>query len=180
MKSSPACESSLMPMLTLSGLQDEVVPCEHMKGLWELVTKREAGTPAGTPRRRWSSASKGNGEGLTAKEGANPGTTTHLDTTQTLSKFVEFADGTHSKLLAYRPPNITSLTRYLNRRYMCATWVLGCRRRIYRCSREGRSSGGYRRQRITWSRTFDGFFVSFLFPLLLYTIPLRTGCRARA
>ncbi|KAI0788924.1 alpha/beta-hydrolase [Irpex lacteus] len=69
------------PILMLSGLQDEVVPCEHMKGLWELVTKREAGTPAGTPR---------------PKEAANPGTTTHLDTTQTLSKFVEFADGTHN------------------------------------------------------------------------------------
>ena len=28
------------PILMLSGLQDEVVPAEHMKGLWEISKKR--------------------------------------------------------------------------------------------------------------------------------------------
>ena len=28
------------PILMLSGLQDEVVPAEHMKGLWEIAKKR--------------------------------------------------------------------------------------------------------------------------------------------
>lgn len=30
-----------IPILMLSGLQDEVVPKEHMQGLWEIVDKRE-------------------------------------------------------------------------------------------------------------------------------------------
>ena len=32
-----------LPMLLLSGVQDEVVPREHMQGLWELVEKRVPG-----------------------------------------------------------------------------------------------------------------------------------------
>ena len=38
------------PMLLLSGVQDEVVPREHMQGLWELVQKRVPGGQRGGGR----------------------------------------------------------------------------------------------------------------------------------
>ena len=44
------------PMLLLSGVRDEVVPREHMQGLWELVQRRVPGGARGgavvPPRRR--------------------------------------------------------------------------------------------------------------------------------
>ena len=52
----------------LSGLRDEVVPREHMKDLWEIVSKK------------WE-------EKRESKEGEKVGTTT----------FLEFENGTHSK-----------------------------------------------------------------------------------
>ena len=81
----------------LSGEQDEVVPREHMQALWELVKRRDAGVPLGTSPRKLSSASSTSGSGLTSKEAANTGTIVHIEDRNTLSKFVEFAQGTHSK-----------------------------------------------------------------------------------
>jgi hypothetical protein len=59
-----------MSILMLSGVRDEVVPREHMKDLWEIVSNR------------W-------GEKQESKEGEQVGTTT----------FLEFEHGTHSKWL---------------------------------------------------------------------------------
>lgn len=36
------------PILMLSGLQDEVVPAEHMKELWEIAKKRRTMRPSTT------------------------------------------------------------------------------------------------------------------------------------
>ena len=81
----------------LSGEQDEVVPREHMQALWELVKRRDGGVPLGTSPRKLSSASSTSGSGITSKEAANTGTIVHIEDRNTLSKFVEFAQGTHSK-----------------------------------------------------------------------------------
>lgn len=85
----------------LSGMKDEVVPAEHMQGLWEIVKRRDAGLPSGPPVRRSSSSSKSgeakNQPRLTTKEGQNPGVTARVEDTRTLSKFLEFEDGAHSE-----------------------------------------------------------------------------------
>ncbi|KAI0338313.1 alpha/beta-hydrolase [Trametopsis cervina] len=81
------------PILMLSGLKDEVVPCEHMQGLWEIVQKRDAGVPMGTSSRKRPSTGFG---GLTAKEGKNPGVTAYVENTKTLSKYLEFDEGAHN------------------------------------------------------------------------------------
>lgn len=80
------------PVLMLSGLKDEVVPCEHMQGLWEIVKRRDAGVEGGQ-----GGKGIGGGEGLTAKEGKNAGTVAYVENTKTLSKYLEFAEGTHSE-----------------------------------------------------------------------------------
>ncbi|KAF7973606.1 hypothetical protein HWV62_14772 [Athelia sp. TMB] len=59
------------PILMLSGLRDEVVPPEHMKGLWEVVGRRQ-----GLKAKEESEGSGRVGEGK--------------------SKFVEFERGTHN------------------------------------------------------------------------------------
>ncbi|KAI0084665.1 Alpha/Beta hydrolase protein [Irpex rosettiformis] len=84
------------PILMLSGQRDEVVPCEHMQVLWELVGKRGMGAPVRTTPRKRSNASTTNGSGLSTKEGINTGTTIHVEDSKTLSKFVEFAEGWHN------------------------------------------------------------------------------------
>lgn len=86
----------------LSGIRDEVVPAEHMQGLWEIVKRRDAGAPAGTSTRKLSFASKpssandDNRSGLTTKESQHSGVNAQVEDTRTLSKFVEFRNGTHS------------------------------------------------------------------------------------
>ncbi|KAI0696641.1 alpha beta-hydrolase [Cytidiella melzeri] len=84
------------PILMLSGLLDEVVPSEHMQGLWEIVKKRDAGVPMATSPRTQSHSREGSGGGLTTKESTNPGVTAYVEDTKTLSKFVEFAEGSHN------------------------------------------------------------------------------------
>lgn len=92
------------PMLLLSGVQDEVVPREHMQSLWELVEKR---VPGGAKSVSAYSSLWGSGraeetpksaEGGGREEGAevvkyenvqSPGATTP-------SRFIEFERGTHS------------------------------------------------------------------------------------
>ncbi|TCD66870.1 hypothetical protein EIP91_000768 [Steccherinum ochraceum] len=103
---------SKTPILMLSGAHDEVVPREHMEGLWELVMQREAKRPAGTstnfstytPRKRNAS---------TPSSPVTPPSTrvgdVGLETAarqgeiklaaydpRSLSKFVEFENGTHN------------------------------------------------------------------------------------
>ena len=73
------------PMLLLSSVQDEVVPREHMQGLWELVEKR---VPGGV---RTSGGPGGaEAEGAEDESVKSPGG-------KTLTRFVEFEHGTHSK-----------------------------------------------------------------------------------
>ena len=87
------------PMLLLSGVRDEVVPHEHMQGLWELVQKRVPGGQKAAPnpapyfapedgedkdKDKEGGASKAKDESVT-----NPAGTGY-------SRFVEFARGTHS------------------------------------------------------------------------------------
>ncbi|EKM53149.1 uncharacterized protein PHACADRAFT_259337 [Phanerochaete carnosa HHB-10118-sp] len=65
-----------VPLLMLSGVLDEVVPREHMLGLWELVRRREGADEA--------SPTKGEPAGACpAPEGS-------------LSRYVEFGNGTHN------------------------------------------------------------------------------------
>lgn len=81
----------------LSGLQDEVVPREHMQGLWEIVQRREANQPAGTG----TNSKEARGKKLPGVEGArtdegSPNVKVSVEDVRTLSKFVEFEEGTHS------------------------------------------------------------------------------------
>jgi predicted esterase len=66
------------PMLLLSGLNDEIVPRDHMQALWEVVSRRQ-GTKT---------------EGNTEDGGAKPGSE---QVGEGKSKFVEFGKGTHSE-----------------------------------------------------------------------------------
>lgn len=99
----------------LSGVKDEVVPREHMEGLWELVMQREGkhatGTTSasGTPRKR--NVSTTNASANSSPAGAarfGDGSAGEASSKQaeikfaaydarSLSKFVEFEHGTHSE-----------------------------------------------------------------------------------
>ncbi|KAI0079188.1 alpha/beta-hydrolase [Panus rudis PR-1116 ss-1] len=80
------------PILMLSGKMDEVVPREHMLGLWELVQQRESMASTGTgmkssPLRRSSSSSK---------ETSTEGVPAAAIDPRSPSKFLEFEHGTHN------------------------------------------------------------------------------------
>lgn len=74
----------------LSGINDEVVPRDHMQGLWELVIRR--GTTGDEKDQPATKERKGEGaeEGRSYKIVEDP---------RTMSKYVEFEAGTHSKSL---------------------------------------------------------------------------------
>lgn len=61
----------------LSGVQDEVVPREHMQELWEIITRRQ---------------------GTKVQKNREPKANT-LEVGDGKSKFVEFPGGSHSKSL---------------------------------------------------------------------------------
>jgi abhydrolase domain-containing protein 13 len=99
----------------LSGLQDEVVPCEHMQGLWEIVKRREASVSVDTSPQKQSDVAvrsdKSHTSESTTKESRKTGITAYVEDTKTLSKYIEFADGAHSKQLAKLLKSyLTSLT----------------------------------------------------------------------
>ena len=75
------------PILMLSGVRDEVVPREHMKGLWELVQKRED--------------SKKSENVSSDKEVASPSPAGSVPVVvidpRNKSKFLEFSYGSHSE-----------------------------------------------------------------------------------
>ena len=83
-----------IPILMLSGLRDEVVPAEHMQGLWEIVKSREADSPAGTPARKFSITSS---ILSTSKSPEQPAVTARVEDVRMLSKFVQFEYGAHSE-----------------------------------------------------------------------------------
>ena len=73
-------------MLLLSGVKDEVVPREHMQGLWELVQNRVPGGRRGgavVPPEEAASVSKDESIRIPGGNG--------------YSRYVEFERGTHSK-----------------------------------------------------------------------------------
>ena len=91
------------PILMLSGLQDEVVPTEQMKGLWEIAQKRrttrssvfsKVGSPillrypASETSHSWKGADGGHGEAI---DGTGK------------SKFIEFPEGHHSTFMCDHP-----------------------------------------------------------------------------
>jgi len=71
------------PILMLSGVRDEVVPCEHMKELWEIATRRQ-GTKVN------SLDGSGNARENGKERERNP------EVGSGRSKFVEFEQGCHS------------------------------------------------------------------------------------
>ncbi|KAL4245944.1 polyketide transferase af380 family protein [Abortiporus biennis] len=74
---------SSIPILMLSGTQDEVVPKEHMEGLWQIVQQQRQESPNSTNNTP-SSASTGNKPEVAVVD------------TRELSKFLEFKEGTHN------------------------------------------------------------------------------------
>ncbi|RDX49406.1 alpha/beta-hydrolase [Lentinus brumalis] len=72
------------PMLLLSGVQDEVVPREHMQELWQLVQKR-------VPRRQRDLHAEEGSDGLKDESIKNPGAGAAK-----YSRFVEFNAGMHN------------------------------------------------------------------------------------
>ncbi|THH26554.1 hypothetical protein EUX98_g7628 [Antrodiella citrinella] len=99
-----------IPILMLSGARDEVVPKVHMEALWGLVMQREAIQPAGTsvgtgatPRKRNGNASTpsspvtSSGVARAGESEAKPRDVKFAaHDPRSLSKFIEFADGTHN------------------------------------------------------------------------------------
>ncbi len=81
----------------LSGAMDEVVPPEHMRGLWEIVVKREAGTPAGTGTNQPAGPGKLPGVDVGGGDRDVRDAIVSEDRGKTLSKFIEYEQGTHSK-----------------------------------------------------------------------------------
>ena len=86
------------PVLMLSGVRDEVVPREHMLGLWEIVRRREGAAPVpaveqGGAEGEGVGEDKGEGKG---GEGEGEGVKVAVEDVRSLSKFVEFENGTHS------------------------------------------------------------------------------------
>ncbi|KAI0764677.1 alpha/beta-hydrolase [Fomes fomentarius] len=82
------------PMLLLSGVQDEVVPREHMQSLWELVEKRVPGGAKSVPPASAYPAEGGERE----EEGAEVVQDESVQSlgAKTPSRFIEFARGTHN------------------------------------------------------------------------------------
>ena len=99
-------------MLLLSGVKDEVVPPEHMQGLWELVQQRVPGGYRGG-----AVVSSEEGASVSKDESVrNPGG-------NGFSRYVEFQRGTHSK--SFLSSFITGfLMCRCPRRYMRTTRVL--------------------------------------------------------
>ena len=73
------------PMLLLSGVQDEVVPREHMQELWDLVRKR-------VPRGQRDVHAEQDDDGMKDMSIRNPDAGVAK-----FSRFVEFNAGTHSE-----------------------------------------------------------------------------------
>jgi abhydrolase domain-containing protein 13 len=76
------------PILMLSGLKDELVPKEHMKGLWEITKNRRKSPPdvfasLGTADETANKESEGKTEDVAGAIGK--------------SRYVEFENGSHSK-----------------------------------------------------------------------------------
>lgn len=71
------------PILMLSGVKDEVVPREHMQGLWELIQKR---VPGGEKDDLLTDKDKREQGPPEVRLGTGPG----------YSRYVEFEKGTHS------------------------------------------------------------------------------------
>ncbi|THH01608.1 hypothetical protein EW026_g1107 [Hermanssonia centrifuga] len=84
------------PILMLSGAMDEVVPPEHMRGLWEIVVKREAGTPAGTGTNQPAGPGKLPGVDVGGGDRDVRDAIVSEDRGKTLSKFIEYEQGTHN------------------------------------------------------------------------------------
>jgi hypothetical protein len=81
---------STTPVLMLSGVRDEIVPKEHMKGLWELVkNRRKDSTNASASSGPISETSDKDGEGKIEEVADAIGK----------SRFVEFENGFHSELM---------------------------------------------------------------------------------
>lgn len=78
---------STTPVLMLSGLRDEVVPKEQMKGLWEIVINR---------RKDVTGASGAINESL---DKADDGNVEEVADAIGKSRFVEFANGFHSEFI---------------------------------------------------------------------------------
>lgn len=72
----------MTPVLMLSGTQDEVVPRDHMLGLWELVQKRDSKSASSVERKEKPSP-----------RGSVPAVAIDV---RSSSKFLEFPEGTHS------------------------------------------------------------------------------------
>ena len=74
----------------LSGIRDEVVPREHMQGLWDIVLRRRLSNDkdrSATPELK-----------ETKSTGPNPNQSyTSWEDPSTMSRYVEFEAGTHSK-----------------------------------------------------------------------------------
>lgn len=68
----------------LSGLQDEVVPKEQMKGLWEIVKKRRKGASATSGKINDTLHEDGESKTEEVTDGIGK------------SRFVEFENGTHN------------------------------------------------------------------------------------
>ena len=73
------------PMLLLSGVRDEVVPREHMQGLWELVQRRVPGGRKAAPPPYFAPAEE---DKLKDERVRHVGAG--------YSRFIEFERGTHS------------------------------------------------------------------------------------
>ncbi|KIP05743.1 hypothetical protein PHLGIDRAFT_36294 [Phlebiopsis gigantea 11061_1 CR5-6] len=84
------------PVLMLSGVKDEVVPREHMQGLWELVRRREAGPLAGVRGKGGQVAGVESVPGDAGALDGKPGVRVAVEDVRTLSKYVEFEEGTHN------------------------------------------------------------------------------------
>lgn len=95
------------PILMLSGLLDEVVPEEHMQGLWELVKKR--GTiPEDKEKEETVTEREPDANELPPPEGKKY---TIFEHARTQSTYAEFESGMHSKRVSFNVPEnrITTL-----------------------------------------------------------------------
>lgn len=93
------------PILMLSGARDEVVPREHMLGLWQIVKAREGGSK--TESRNGSRGGQESPEEETPED-------VHDVRTGAGSRFVNFPRGTHSKCRQYWVPRAGVLTGCAN------------------------------------------------------------------
>lgn len=99
------------PILMLSGLQDEVVPAEHMKGLWEIAQKRRTTRSSAFFKvgsfllLRYPVSETSHSQG-----GTDGGHGEAIDGTGK-SKFIEFPEGHHSTFMCERPHPMTDRRR---------------------------------------------------------------------